>query len=96
MFEEFELHGSGVEVDTLQAYVGYERFWGNNYLTVKAGQLSSAFGSFSLRYDDAVNPLIDLPAGYGYYYDSQVTTLGLARKSHQEVAESRPLWHKRS
>jgi hypothetical protein len=38
--------------------------------------LSSAFGSFLLRYDDAVNPLIDKPLSYGYY--SGVTLLGLA------------------
>jgi hypothetical protein len=39
--------------------------------------LSSAFGSFLLRYDDAVNPLIGMAAEYGYYY-SGVITLGLA------------------
>jgi len=32
----------------------------------RAGQLGSAIGSFNLRYDDAVNPLIDMPSLYGY------------------------------
>ena len=76
-FEEFGRGNSGFEVDTLQAYAGYERFWGGKYVTVKAGLLPAAFGSFSLRYDDAVNPMIGLPAGYGYYA-SPVTTLGLS------------------
>ena len=44
---------------------------------VRAGQLSSAFGSFLLRYDDAVNPLTDMPLSYGYYY-KPVTSYGLA------------------
>ena len=78
LFEEFELQGTGFEVDTLQAYVGYERLWGERHIAVRAGQLASAFGSFSLRYDDAVNPLIDLPIGYGYYYNSPVSTLALS------------------
>ena len=43
---------------------------------VRAGQLSSAFGSFLLRYDDAANSLIDMPLAYGYYY-KPVTSLGL-------------------
>jgi hypothetical protein len=43
----------------------------------RAGELSSAFGSFLLRYDDAANPLIDMPLSYGYY-GKGVTTRGLA------------------
>ena len=39
--------------------------------------LSSAFGSFLLRYDDAANPLIDMPQAYGYY-GAGVTDYGLA------------------
>jgi hypothetical protein len=56
--------------------LSYSRFWEKNSLVVRAGQLSSAFGSFLLRYDDAANPLIGLPQAYGYYYKG-VTTLGL-------------------
>ena len=76
-FEEFGTQGYGAEVDVLQAYVGYERYWDRNVVSFRAGQLSSAFGSFLLRYDDAVNPLVDLPLSYGYYYTSPVTNLGL-------------------
>ncbi len=75
-FQELGTQGYGAEVDVLQAYAGYERFWGRNVVTIRAGQLTSAFGSFLLRYDDAVNPLIDLPLSYGYY-TSPVTNLGL-------------------
>ncbi|MEX2300006.1 MAG: hypothetical protein WD733_03655 [Bryobacterales bacterium] len=75
-YQEFETQGYGAEVDVLQGYAGYERFWGRNAVTIRAGQLSSAFGSFLLRYDDAVNPLIDIPLSYGYY-TSPVTNLGL-------------------
>ena len=58
-------HGSTVQI--LRAEVSYSRFWKNRSIVVRAGQLSSAFGSFLLRYDDAVNPLIDVPMSYGYY-----------------------------
>jgi hypothetical protein len=75
-YQEIGTQGYGAEVDVLQGYVGYERFWGRNAVTVRAGQLSSAFGSFLLRYDDAVNPLVDIPLSYGYY-TSPVTNLGL-------------------
>ena len=75
-YEQFGTQQEGLKSDVLQAYVGYERFWGSNFFSFKAGQLSSAFGSFLLRYDDAVNPLVDMPLSYGYYYKS-VTNLGL-------------------
>jgi hypothetical protein len=57
-----------VEAQALQAFVGYTRSGDFKSFLIKAGQLSSAFGSFLPRYDDAANPLIDLPQGYGYYY----------------------------
>jgi hypothetical protein len=44
---------------------------------VRVGEMSSAFGSFLPRYDDAVNPLIGLPSAYGYYYKA-VSILGVA------------------
>jgi hypothetical protein len=50
--------------DVLQAFVGYSVRTANASLVFKAGQLSSAFGSFPLRYDDAQNPLIDQPLSY--------------------------------
>ena len=45
-------------------------------MVIRAGQLSSAFGSFLLRYDDADNPLVDMPLTYGYYY-KPITTYAL-------------------
>jgi hypothetical protein len=76
-YEEFSEPGYGVATDVLQADVSYSRFWKDRSLVVRVGELSSAFGSFLLRYDDAANPLIDMPMSYGYYYKG-VSTLGLA------------------
>jgi len=76
-FEDFQVNENGVEVNILQAQVSYSRFWKNRSLIVRAGQLQSAFGSFLLRYDDAVNPLVDMPGSYGYYYKG-VSTESLA------------------
>jgi hypothetical protein len=75
-FEQFARPGSGVKADVLQAHLSYSKFWKDRSVVVRLGQLSSAFGSFLLRYDDAVNPLIDVPMAYGYYY-KPVSTNGL-------------------
>jgi hypothetical protein len=75
--EEFSTQGHGVKADVLQLHLSYARFWKDRSVVVRVGQLSSAFGSFLLRYDDADNPLIDMPLAYGYYYKG-VTNLGLA------------------
>ncbi|MBI4910711.1 MAG: hypothetical protein HY820_44265 [Acidobacteria bacterium] len=74
--EELSTQGRGVRGDLLQAHLTYARIWTRRSLAVRAGHLSSAFGSFLLRYDDARNPMIDMPAAYGYYYKG-VTTRGL-------------------
>jgi hypothetical protein len=75
--EELTTQGYGVRGDVLQGHLDYSRFWGRSSVVFRAGMLSSAFGSFLLRYDDSVNPLIDYPLSYGYYYKS-VTTESLA------------------
>lgn len=75
--EELTTQGYGVRGDVLQGHLDYSRFWGHSSVVFRAGMLSSAFGSFLLRYDDAANPLIDYPLSYGYYYKS-VTTNSLA------------------
>ncbi len=67
-FEEAYSAERSVEARTLQAFIGYSIRGNSKSLVIKGGQLSSAFGSFLPRYDDAVNPLIDLPLAYGYYY----------------------------
>jgi hypothetical protein len=65
--EEFTSQGYGVKTNILNANVSYAQFWSKGSLVVRAGQLTSAFGSFLLRYDPATNPLTGVPAGYGYY-----------------------------
>jgi hypothetical protein len=76
-YEEFSTQGYGVGTHILQAYLSYSQFWNGGSVVVRMGQLSTAFGSFLLRYDDADNPLIDVPMAYGYYY-KPVSILGLA------------------
>ena len=66
-FEDIYTSKHGFTVQVLHADLSYSRFWTNRSIVVRAGQLSPAFGSFLLRYDDAVNPLIDVPMSYGYY-----------------------------
>ncbi|MEI9812590.1 MAG: hypothetical protein WDO18_07880 [Acidobacteriota bacterium] len=68
--------GRGVKADILQANLTYARVWKRNAVTVRVGQMTSAFGAFLLRYDPAVNPLTQMPLAYGYYY-KPVTNLGL-------------------
>jgi len=74
--DEMRLSGHSLKTDVLQGTLNYSRFWHRGSLVLRTGALSSAFGSFLLRYDDAVNPLINSPRSYGYYYEP-VTTLGL-------------------
>ena len=74
---DFSTQGYGVKVYIIQANFGYSNVWKNGSVVVRAGQLSSAFGAFLLRYDDADNPLLNMPMEYGYYY-AGVTTAGLA------------------
>ena len=75
-YTDFSDPGRYIKTDVLQASLNYSRTWRKASVTVRAGELSSAFGSFLLRYDDAVNPLSDMPLSYGYY--SLVSPLGLA------------------
>jgi len=50
--------------NVLQAFIGYSFQVREATMVVKAGRLSSAFGSFPLRYDDKDNPLLDQPLPY--------------------------------
>lgn len=74
---DFSSQGYAVSTYIIQANIGYSRVWKRGSVLVRAGQMSSAFGAFLLRYDDAVNPLLNMPMEYGYYY-AGVTTAGLA------------------
>ena len=60
--------GYGAKGSILQASFNYSRVSSNGSLLLRAGELTTAFGSFLLRYDDVDNALIDLPLEYGYYY----------------------------
>jgi hypothetical protein len=74
--EEYSTQGYGLKADVLQAGLTYTQFWRDRSLVIRVGQLSSTFGSFLLRYDDAGNALIDMPLSYGYYQKG-VSNLGL-------------------
>jgi hypothetical protein len=76
-FQDFSDSGEGVKGNILEASLNYSRVSEAGSVMIRAGQLSTAFGSFLLRYDDADNALVDLPIQYGYY-DSPVSTLSVA------------------
>lgn len=76
-FDSFSNTDRGVSGNLLQGSLNYSRVSERGSVMARAGILSTAFGSFLLRYDDADNPLADLPLQYGYYY-APVSTLGLA------------------
>lgn len=76
-FSSFSTQGYGSRGNLLQGTLNYSRVSEKGSVLLRAGVLSSAFGSFLLRYDDAENPLADMPPGYGYYY-APVSIMGLA------------------
>jgi hypothetical protein len=76
-FGDFDTSGKGARGNLLQTSLNYSRVSGKGSLLVRAGILSTAFGAFLLRYDDADNALIGLPPAYGYYY-SPISSLGVA------------------
>jgi hypothetical protein len=75
-YADFDTTGYGAKGFVLQSTLNYSRVSDKGSLLVRAGVLSTSFGSFLLRYDDADNPLIDMPPQYGYYY-APVSTSGL-------------------
>jgi len=76
-FDDLSTTGYGAYARVLQATLNYSRVSQDGSVLLRAGQMSSAFGSFLLRYDDLDNPLVGLPPGYGYYY-APVGLLGVA------------------
>lgn len=74
--EEFSRRGYNAETNLLQLHLTYSRFFKRGSVVARVGQLTPAFGSFQLRYDDAVNPLIGAPLSYGYY-GTGITLRGL-------------------
>ncbi len=75
-YADFDTTGYGAKGYILQSTLNYSRVSDKGSLLMRAGVLSTSFGSFLLRYDDADNPLVDMPPQYGYYY-SPVSTAGL-------------------
>jgi hypothetical protein len=76
-FSDLSQAGYGAKGTLLQGSLYYSRVFKRGSILVRAGEMSTAFGSFMLRYDDADNPLTDIPIEYGYYY-SPVSVLGVA------------------
>lgn len=56
-----------VDVEAIQAFLGYTTTYKSATILVKAGQLATAFGAFPLHYDEADNPLLDQPLSYATY-----------------------------
>jgi hypothetical protein len=86
--EDFSNAGNGVNGNILQASLNYSRISDKGSFMIRAGQLSTAFGSFLLRYDDADNPVVDLPMEYGYYF-APVSNLSVAGA---EIDGTRAKW----
>lgn len=91
-YEDLSNTGYGAKGSVLQASLNYARVSNQGSLLVRAGQMPSSFGSFLLRYDDADNPLVDVPVGYGYYY-APVSFLGVFGA---EIDASRGKWDGRA
>jgi hypothetical protein len=77
LYEDFGTPRYGAKGYILQASLNYARVSDHGSIMVRAGELSTAFGSFLLHYDDSDNPLVDIPNGYGYYY-APVSSLPVA------------------
>lgn len=91
-FEDLSTVGYGANGNLLQATLNYARVSDKGSFQVRAGQLTTAFGSFPLHYDDAVNILVDLPLEYGYY-GTPVSPLGVGAV---EVDATRGKWDGRA
>jgi hypothetical protein len=66
-YEAYHVDRPAARGRLLQAYLGYTVNSGGKTLSVKAGQMATAFGDFTRRYSDAANPLIGAPQPYGSY-----------------------------
>lgn len=75
-YDDLSTSGYGAKGNLLQAALSYSRVSDRGSLVARAGEMPTAFGSFSLRYDPTRNPLVDVPPAYGYYY-APVSFLGV-------------------
>lgn len=76
-YQDLSTKGYGAYGSLLLAALSYSRVSDRGSVVLRAGVMPTAFGAFALRYDDAKNPLVDVPPGYGYYY-APVSFLGVA------------------
>ena len=76
-YEDLSTPGYSAKGAVLESTLNYSRVFHDGSVLVRAGEMSTAFGSFLLRYDDADNPLVDIPIEYGYYY-APISILGVA------------------
>lgn len=87
-YSDLSVKGYGAKGSVLQASLNYSRVSEKGFLLVRAGQMTTTFGSFLPRYDDSDNSLVDLPMEYGYYY-APVSILGMAGAS---IESARGKW----
>jgi len=76
-FSELSQAGYGAKGTLLQGSLYYSHIFKEGSVLVRAGEMPTAFGAFTLHYDDADNALTGIPIEYGYYY-SPVSILGVA------------------
>lgn len=86
-YSEFDTQGRGAQGNLAQGYLNYSQVWDDASVQVRAGELSSAFGSFPLHYDDRDNPLVDIPMQYAYY--GAVATLSALAGAEVDVTWKR-------
>lgn len=91
-YSQLSSTGYGAKGTVLQSTLNYARVSHKGSILVRAGEMSTAFGSFMLHYDDTDNALVDLPMGYGYYY-APVSILGVAGA---QVDATRGRWDARA
>lgn len=84
--------GYGANGEVLQSALNYSRVSAKGSVLVRVGEMSTAFGSFVLRYDDADNALVDLPPEYGYYY----SPVSIAAVAGAQVDVTRGKWDGRA
>src|SRR5579875_3013750 len=76
-----------VKIDILQGVLGYTRSWHQAVFGMRIGQLTTAFGSFPLRYSDTANPLLDQPLAYTYLRIPKVCFLPISMRNGRWVED---------
>jgi len=95
-YEAYHVERRRARVRMLQGYLGHTRETRAGTVTLKAGQMSTAFGDFSRRYSDTANPLIDAPAPYGSYVllrDNEIPCTNFDLQHQQQVHPNISAYH---